>query len=111
MLYVNWNKSNEIVCKALDKFGVHINYGLGDTHQDDKISNFIWSEVRKLYPEDPVFYNFMGAIIGGGLLTFDTEKEALDFYSIFEQELTESSHVYACFYSPVEGGGGLTENT
>lgn len=109
MLYVNWNKSNEIVCKALDKFGVHINYGLGDTHQDDKISNFIWSEVRKLYPEDPVFYNFMGAIIGGGLLTFDTEKEALDFYSIFEQELTESSHVYACFYSPIEGG--LTENT
>lgn len=109
MLHVNWNKSNEIVCKTLDKFGVHINYGLDDTLQDDKTSAFVCSELRKLYPEDPVFYNFMGAILSGGLLTFDTEKEAWDFYKIFEQELTDSSGIYACIISPIEGC--LTENT
>lgn len=109
MQFINWNKSDEIVCKTLNKFGVHINYRLDDTPQDDKISDFVWSELRKLYPEDVDYYDFPSAIISGGLLTFDTEKEARDFYSIFEQELTDSSGIYACIVSPIEGC--LTENT
>lgn len=109
MQHINWNKSDEIVCKALGKFGVHISYGLDNTPKDDKIAEFVWSELRKLYVDDSTYYNFTSAITCGGLLLFDTEKEAWDFYYIFEQELTDSSAIYACIYSPTEGC--LTENT
>jgi hypothetical protein len=51
----------------------------------------------------------MSAIVCGGLLTFDTKEEAWAFYKIFEQDLTDSSSIYACIYSPTEGC--MTENT
>lgn len=109
MRHINWNESDVIVCKTLNKYGVHINFGLDDTPEDGGIDKFVWSEIRKLYPNDNTYHDFVHAVISGGLLTFDTEKEAWDFYKIFEQELTESSSIYACIYSPTEGC--LTENT
>lgn len=109
MQHINWNESDEIVCKSLNKFGVHVNFGLDDTPEDDKIAEFVWSEIRKLYHDVKTGSDFIHAVISGGLLTFDTEKEARDFYKIFEQELTDSSNIYACIYSPTDGC--LTENT
>lgn len=109
MRHINLNKSDEIICKSLNKFGVHINYELDNTPEDDKIAEFVLSEIRKLCQVDKEYYDFVNAVVSGGLLTFDTEKEACDFYKIFEQELTESSSIYACIYSPTEGC--LTENT
>jgi hypothetical protein len=109
MEYFNWNQLNEIVCKALNKFGVYLDYGLDNTQEDDKIAKFVQEEIRKIYPLDKDFYDFLHATIAGGLLTFDTEVEARNFYEIFEQKLTDSSGIYACIYSPIEGC--LTENT
>jgi hypothetical protein len=109
MQHYNWNKLDEIACKTLNKFGVHVAFGLDATPKDDKIAEFVWSEVRKMYPVDVDYYNTASAIICGGLLTFDTEEDAWAFYKIFEQELTDSSGIYACIYSPTEGC--LTENT
>jgi hypothetical protein len=109
MQHINWNKSDEIVCKTLNMFGVHISFGLDDTPEDDKIAEFVWSEIKKLYPDVTSCHNLIHDVISGGLLTFDTEKEAWDFYKIFEQELTDSSGIYACIYSPTKGC--LTENT
>lgn len=109
MKHYNWNKLDEIVCKTLNKFGVHINYGLDGTPEDDKIHDFVLEELKKLYPDETIYSDFWFAILSGGLLTFDTEEEAWTFYKIFEQELTDSSGIYACIYSPIEGC--LTENT
>jgi hypothetical protein len=109
MQHYNWNKLDEIACKALNKYGVHIAYGLDDTPEDDKIAEFVCKEVRRLYADSATYHNFMSAIVCGGLLTFDTKEEAWAFYKIFEQELTDSSSIYACIYSPTEGC--MTENT
>jgi TorA maturation chaperone TorD len=45
----------------------------------------------------------------GGLFFFETEELAREFYSMFEQPLTDSSGLYASIYSPTDGC--LTENT
>lgn len=110
MKYFNWNEVNEIACKTLNKYGVHIKFDLDwTTAEDDKIDEFVRKELRKICPLDKDFYDFLHATIAGGLLTFDTEAEARNFYKIFEQKLTNSSGIYACIYSPIEGC--LTENT
>ena len=109
MQHYNWNKLNEIACKALNKFGVHISYGLDDTLEDDKIARFVFTELRRLYQDDSTYHEAVDSVIFSGLTTFDTEEEAWAFYKIFEQELTDSSGIYACIYSPTEGC--LTENT
>lgn len=109
MQHFNWNKTEEIACKAIGKFAVHVSFGLDATPEDDKIAQFVWGELRKLYPDDASYYNFTHAVVNGGLLAFDTEEEAWAFYGIFDKELTDSSSIYACIYSPIEGC--LTENT
>ena len=109
MQHINWNEADEIVCKTLGKFGVNISYGLDNTPEDDKIAEFVFAELRKLYPDEIEYNNVSFNVVGGGLLVFDTEEEAWSFYRIFEQELTDSSSIYACIYSPTEGC--LTENT
>ena len=53
--------------------------------------------------------NFMRMTLYDCLFFFDTEKECYDFYRIFEQELTDSSAIYACTFGP--DGQCETENT
>lgn len=44
MQHINWNKADEIVCKALGKFGVNISYGLDNTPED--VKNHYLSRIR-----------------------------------------------------------------
>jgi hypothetical protein len=108
----SWGKIHELATTHVNKFSVYVSFGLDCTpgSHDEKIWEFVQSELEKIYGcGTDLFYEYCRDIIQSGLFFFDTEVEARKFYIIFEQELTDSSGIYSCLYSPVKGC--LTENT
>jgi hypothetical protein len=107
--FANWNEQHKLATIQKGKFSVYISNGL-DFESDAVIWKFITDSLIKLYGERTKdYYDVVGNLVEGGLFFFDTEEQAWEFYGIFEQELTDSSNVYACIYSPVYGC--MTENT
>ena len=89
-------------------YSVYVNNGLQFDKSDEHIWYFVQSEIDKLYDKKTAL-DYRSHLIQGGLFFFETEKECYDFYRIFEQELTDSSAIYACTYNP--SGECETENT
>jgi hypothetical protein len=107
--FANWNEQQELATKQKGKFSVYISNGL-DFESDNVIWKFITDSLIGLYGERTKdYYDVVGNLIEGGLFFFENGDQAWEFYSIFTQELTDSSAVYACLYCPV--AGCLTENT
>lgn len=107
--FANWCKQHELATKQKGKFSVYVNNGL-DFETDSAAWEFITGSFIKLFGErTKEYYEIAGNFVEGGLFFFETEEQAWEFYGIFEQELTDSSAVYACIYSPLTGC--MTENT
>ena len=106
--YVAWHRMAGLATKQIGKYSVYVNNGLQFDKYDEDIWYFVQSEINKLYDEKTAL-DYRTCLVHGGLFFFDTEKECYDFYRIFEQELTNSSAIYACTYNP--SGECETENT
>lgn len=109
MKTIDWDDKNAIVCKHENMWGVYVSgYDTyEDHHYGKEICNFIDRELIRLYPKN--YQHYHTAILCKNLILADTEDEARELYSIFEDDMVESSFVYAALYSPLNGG--LTENT
>lgn len=111
--HANWSATNKLAVAHKNKFAVYISNGLDlldDESPDDKIWRFVTDELIKfLGNREAAYYDNIHNLIDGGLFFFDTEKAARNFYSIFTQELTDSSAIYAELYDPT--GECITENT
>lgn len=110
MKVLNWNHLHEVACAAENMFGVYTSdFGLFETPNSEVIRTFVIGALQKIIEVEDDFYNILQALNCDELMLFETEEEARKVYEIFEQELTDSSSVYACLYSPTQGC--LTENT
>lgn len=109
--YADWNIVNDLATKQVGKYSVYISNGLVfDSDEDDIVWNFLLIELTKMFGDKtPEFFDYVGNIIHGGLFFFDTEVKATEFYKIFDQELTQSSSIYATLNCPIHGC--MTENT
>lgn len=108
MNYLDWSKINSLAVKQAGKCAVYISNGLECDESDKHIWDFVMDEFNKLYDRNDAFF-YICNTLHGGLFLFDTEEEQERFYKIFEQELTDSSAIYACTYDKY--GNCLTENT
>jgi hypothetical protein len=111
MKYADWNIVNELATKQVGKFSVYVSNGLQfEDPQEDKIWDFVILELVRLFGnKTPEYYDYVSNVLHGGLFFFDSEDAARNFYKIFEQELTDSSAIYASLICPIRGC--LTENT
>jgi hypothetical protein len=109
MIYNQWNGIVGLAVKQLNKYSVYVSNGLEFDDSDKHIWSFVRREIAKLYPDVAECQNVWSDLIHGGLFSFDTEDACYKFYRIFEQELTDSSAIYACTYNP--DGFCETENT
>jgi hypothetical protein len=109
--FANWCKQHELATKQKGKFSVYVGNSLNmHCPKDVLIWEFITKSLINLYGErSEAYYDVIGGVIESGLFFFENGDQAWEFYSIFTQELTDSSAVYACLYCPV--AGCLTENT
>lgn len=117
--FKHWHQILELATKQIGKPSVYISNGLEFiTPKDESIWRFVQDEVQKLHGIEyngdvsvlTVDYrNTMSNILQGGLFFFETEEEQYKFYKIFEQELTDSSAIYACTFD--RNGKCKTENT
>lgn len=111
MEYADWNKQNELATKQVGKFSVYVRNGLQFDDNDIHIWSFIADQLQKMFGgiDSKDYLNYIGCLIDGGLFFFESSDKAFDFFLIFEQELTYSSAIYACVYSPIDGC--LNDNT
>lgn len=110
MEYYDWNKQHELATKQVGKFSVYVNNGLNFDVKDEHIWAFVVEELQKIFGvKTKEYYDYVGNVLHGGLFFFESEEEAFQFYEIFTKELTDSSAIYSCVYSPESGC--LTENT
>jgi hypothetical protein len=109
MKFVNWCKTNEFAVKQVGQWGVYVSNNLDyDDEKESKAWEFVIDYLKSTRTEVE-YLNYISSIMDGGLFFFETEELAWEFYSMFEQPLTNSSGLYATIYSP--NGVGLTENT
>lgn len=106
--HYSWNDINSLAVKQIGKYCCYVSNNLNYDDEDIHILDFITSEIKKLDLNDEQI-QYLLSNLGDGLFSFNSEEEMEKFYSIFTQELTDSSAVYACTYD--KDGQCLTENT
>lgn len=103
-----WHEILSLAVGRVGKFAVYVSNGLGFVESDRTVWDFVVKEVFQMFHETEA-REYLSSINQGGVLFFDNEEKARKFYKIFEQELTDSSPLYACLYNSY--GQCLTENT
>ena len=110
MLLYNQDEIRGLAVKQVGKPAVWVDVRLDlDSPEDEKIWEFIESEVKAIYGETDKFHDIIIAMCTHKMIFFDTKEEQYRFYYIFEQPLINSSVVYACAYN--SDGQCETENT
>lgn len=110
MKICQWTEVHSLAVKQVGKPAVYVSNGLEMTPEDDKIWEFVLTEMKSIYGDNTdEYYSIMAGLVSGGLFFFDTKDEQYRFYRVFEQPLTDSSAIYSCTYSA--DGACQTENT
>lgn len=109
--YANWNTVNELATKQVGKFSVYISNNFEYVSESENLAwDFVIQEIANLFGAGTTeYFEYMSNVIHGGLFFFESKEKASKFYKIFEQELTNSTAIYASLISPIDGC--LTENT
>jgi hypothetical protein len=108
--FIDWNKIQELAVRCVNKWAVYVSNGLEDSKKDDIIWDFVLNEADKFFKDDSLkALECKCTLINGGLVFFDTQDQAREFYQIFNADLTYSSALYAQLHSP--DGQCLDENT
>ena len=110
MKFSGWSNTQSLAVKQQGEFAVYVSSTLDWTSpRDDTVWEYVRQEVVKICETELAAIEVMGDILEGGLFFFPSEQKAREFYAIFEQELTDSSGIYAALYA--NDGRCLTENT
>lgn len=108
--FSSWHQICSLATKQVGKPSVYVSNGLDFLDpKEEEIWKFIIAAVETLYGSGPHTTEMLSNLITGGLFFFDNENDQYNFYKIFEQELTDSSPIYACTYDLT--GKPKTENT
>lgn len=108
----DWVAVAELVSKSTGKFLVGVNYeSLFPTHDlsDDRFwVQFIDKGIKSLYDgKSKTFLDIIDAIINDKLICFDTEQEAMNFYTMCDTMVQQNNNNFISPFiylvSPTEG--------
>ena len=109
---LNWNDINELAVRGAGLGAVYISNNSNFTEEEYAVINSVLDAITTFHtklPSDVDLFDLRLSVFEGGLVFFQTEALAEEFYSFFTTELTDSSFLYAVLYSAE--GHCINENT
>lgn len=103
MKFVDRHTIVELAIRQSGKYAVFVANHLDlDIPYDESV----WTFLVDCFKDDK---DVLDGLVNSGLFLFDTEDEAVRFFSVFEYSVASSSGMYACWYTP--DGSLQSENT